>query len=101
MIVEQNLSQEETRSRLKSVGFVVSKSQLEYKLRVWGFRKKAPKDKSRALWQHVGYRIDKRGLQGKSSQVWLNGRLVDSAKVRKEVNRHQPDTLSKIARGKF
>ncbi|KAF4430128.1 hypothetical protein CGCF413_v003955 [Colletotrichum fructicola] len=91
MIIDQNMSQEEARQRLKDGGLLVSKAQLEYKLKTWGFRKKIPKKKSDDIWQYVGHRIEKRKRQdNKDSDVFLNGRLLDPAKVRKEINRHQP-----------
>ncbi|KAE9576405.1 hypothetical protein CGMCC3_g7478 [Colletotrichum fructicola] len=97
MIIDQNMSQEEARQRLKDGGLLVSKAQLEYKLKTWGFRKKIPKKKSDDIWQYVGHRIEKRKRQdNKDSDVFLNGRLLDPAKVRKEINRHQPRSLVKL-----
>ncbi|KAK2756296.1 hypothetical protein CKAH01_05817 [Colletotrichum kahawae] len=93
MIIDQNVSQEEARQRLKDDGVLVTKAQLEYKLKIWGFQKKAPKEKSNVIWQFIGHRVEKRKQQQKASDVFLNGQLVDPAKVRKEINRHQPTSL--------
>ncbi|KAF4869997.1 hypothetical protein CGCSCA1_v010885 [Colletotrichum siamense] len=100
MIIDQNISQEEVKQRLKDKGVLVSKAQLEYKLKFWGFRKKAPKKQGDAVWQFIGHRVAKRDRQGKASDVFLNGRLLDPAKVRKETNRHQPTSLVRLERGK-
>ncbi|KAF4820487.1 hypothetical protein CGCSCA5_v003916 [Colletotrichum siamense] len=99
MIIDQNMSQEEARQRLKDDGVLVTKAQLEYKLKIWGFRKKAPKAKSDVIWQFIGHRVDKRKQQDKASDVLLNGQLVDPAKVRKEINRHQPTSLVRFKQG--
>ncbi|KAH0426825.1 hypothetical protein CcaCcLH18_10105 [Colletotrichum camelliae] len=98
MIIDQNVSQEEARQRLKDGGVLVTKAQLEYKLKIWGFRKKAPKEKSNVIWQFIGHRVEKRKQQQKASDVLLNGQLVDPAKVRKEINRHQPTSLVRLNR---
>lgn len=79
----------------------LSKAQLEYKLKIWGFRKKAPKEKSSVIWQFIGHRVEKRKQQHKASDVLLNGQLVDPAKVRKEINRHQPTSLVRFKPGKL
>ncbi|CAI0647392.1 unnamed protein product, partial [Colletotrichum noveboracense] len=96
MIIDQNMSQEEARQRLRDDGVWVTKAQLEYKLKVWGFRTRVPKKKGQAVWQFIGHRIGKRKQQGKASDVFLNGELLDPAKVHKEINRHQPTSLESL-----
>ncbi|KAL3295382.1 ankyrin repeat containing protein [Colletotrichum asianum] len=96
MIIDQNLSQDETRQQLKDGGIEVTKAQLEYKLKIWGFRKKVAKEKSDAIWQFIGHRVEKRTRQHKASDVFLNGQLVDPAKARKEISRHRPNYLLKL-----
>ncbi|KAF3805442.1 hypothetical protein GCG54_00002787 [Colletotrichum gloeosporioides] len=100
MIIDQNLTQDETRQQLKDGGIEVTKAQLEYKLKIWGFRKKAPKEKSDAIWQFIAHRVEKRKRQQKASDVFLNGQRVDPAKARKEINRHRPTSLVKLKQGR-
>lgn len=65
------------------------KAQLEYKIKVWGFRKKVPKNKSQAVWQYIGHQVAKRERLGKRTEVVLEKEVLDVAKVRKETGRHQ------------
>ncbi|KAI8208546.1 Ankyrin repeat domain-containing protein 50 [Colletotrichum sp. SAR 10_76] len=48
--MEENKTLLETRQHLDDVGFQVTKAQLEYKLKDWGFRKKIPKRMSDTVW---------------------------------------------------
>ncbi|KAF4828436.1 Ankyrin-3 [Colletotrichum tropicale] len=94
--MEENKTLLETRQHLEDVGFQVTKAQLEYKLKDWGFRKKIPKQMSDTVWQYVGHRTAKRRRLGKDSQVMLNQQVVDPAKVLKETSRHQPTSFLKF-----
>ncbi|KAF6831792.1 hypothetical protein CPLU01_06582 [Colletotrichum plurivorum] len=93
MFIQEDKSLLEIRRRLEEDGFPVTKAQLEYKLKIWEFRKKAPKKSGEALWQYVGHRVAKRKHNGKESDVILKRQLLDSSKVVKETNRHQPSTV--------
>lgn len=73
-----------------------SKAQLEYKLKIWEFRKKVPKKSGEAFWQYVGHRVAKRKKEGKESDVILNGRRLDPSKVEKETNRHRTTLVSRF-----
>ncbi|KAF6808778.1 hypothetical protein CSOJ01_07349 [Colletotrichum sojae] len=95
MFIQEGKSLLEIRRRLEEDGFPVTKAQLEYKLKIWEFRKKAPKKSGEALWQYVGHRVTKRKQKGKESDVMLNRQLIGPSKLAKEVNRHQ---LTSVAR---
>ncbi|KAK6225343.1 ankyrin repeat containing protein [Colletotrichum tabaci] len=94
MIVDDK-SQEEIRQSLEDNSFRVTKSQLEYKLKIWDIRKRLPKTRSEAVWQYTDAWLLKREAEGKSSEVIIDGKIVNSAKVRKERSRHQKSTLAR------
>ncbi|TQN72911.1 Protein TANC2 [Colletotrichum shisoi] len=88
-------AQEEIRQSLEDNGFRVTKHQLEYKLRIWDIRKRLPKTRSEAVWQYTDARLLKREAEGKTSEVIIDGKIVNSAKVRKERSRYQRSTLAR------
>ncbi|KAK1496246.1 hypothetical protein CTAM01_08433 [Colletotrichum tamarilloi] len=81
MILQKNKSLQETRQWLEEHGLPVTKAQLEYKIKVWGFRKKVPKNKSQAVWQYIGHQLAKRERLGKRTEVVLEKEVLDVAKV--------------------
>ncbi|KAF4817562.1 Ankyrin-1 [Colletotrichum siamense] len=97
MFVEEKKSLVETRQRLENDGFLVTKAQLEYKLKLWGFRRRIPKTKSDAVWQFIGRRVQRRKQQGKETEVMLGKEIVDAAKVCKEIRRHQETTVARFS----
>ncbi|KAJ0326566.1 hypothetical protein COL5a_006752 [Colletotrichum fioriniae] len=95
MFLHEKCSFSEILRKLEKVGFSVTKSQLEYKLRVWGLRRRTPKNKAEMLWQFVDSRLSRREKQGKLSEVIHDGKIIASAKVRKERSRYQATSLMK------
>ncbi|KAF5497702.1 Ankyrin repeat domain-containing protein 50 [Colletotrichum siamense] len=89
MFLEEKKSLVETRQRLENDGFPVTKAQLEYKLKLWGFRRRIPKNKTDAVWKFIGRRVRRRKEQGKETEVTLGKEIVDAAKVCKEIKRYQ------------
>ncbi|KAI8244495.1 Dynein heavy chain 12, axonemal [Colletotrichum sp. SAR 10_99] len=97
MFVGEKTSLAETRQRLETDGFLVTKAQLEYKLKLWGFRRRVPKTKSNAVWQFIGRRIQRRKEQGKETEVALGKEIFDAAKVCKEIKRYQETTIAQLS----
>ncbi|KZL76847.1 ankyrin repeat containing protein [Colletotrichum tofieldiae] len=97
MIFQENRSSLETRQKLEEDGFIVTKSQLEYKLKVWGLRKRLPKNTSEEAWQYVDEHLVRRELQSKSSEVIMGGSLMAPSKVDKERRRYQRDILKRMS----
>ncbi|KAF4925471.1 hypothetical protein CGCVW01_v003534 [Colletotrichum viniferum] len=98
MFVEEKKSLAETRQRLETDGFLSrDKAQLEYKLKLWGFRRRVPKTKSDAVWQFIGRRIQQRKEQGKETEVTLGKEIFDAAKVCKEIKRYQETTIAQLS----
>ncbi|KAF6844096.1 hypothetical protein CMUS01_01412 [Colletotrichum musicola] len=96
MFIQEDKSLLEIKRRLEEDSFPVTKAQLKYKLKIWKFRKKAPKKSGEAFWQYVGHRVTKRKQNGKDSDVILNRQLLDCSKVAKETNRHQSTTIARF-----
>ncbi|KAK1625688.1 hypothetical protein BDP81DRAFT_452648 [Colletotrichum phormii] len=99
MFLKESASFSDIMRKLEEDGFRVTKSQLEYKLKFWGLRKRIPKNKAEILWQFVDGRLSKREKQGKLSEVIHDGKVVEPAKVRKERVRHQRTSLVKYQQG--
>ncbi|KZL82922.1 ankyrin repeat containing protein [Colletotrichum incanum] len=97
MIFQENRSLLETRQKLEEDGFLVTKAQLEYKLKVWGLRKRLPKNTSAEAWQYDDEHLVRRELQSKSSEVIMGGSLMAPAKVDKERRRYQRDILKRMS----
>lgn len=71
-------------------------SQLERKLKQWGFKKNL----SREAWISVGHRIRKRKDQGKASGVSVSGVRLKPSAIQKGASRYQEITLyQKFSRG--
>ncbi|KXH67968.1 hypothetical protein CSAL01_00638 [Colletotrichum salicis] len=93
MFLQESASFSEVMRKLEEDGFPVTKSQLEYKLRVWGLRRRIPKNKTEILWQFIDDGLTKREKQGKLSEVIHEGNVIVSARVRKERSRYQRTSL--------
>ncbi|KAG6980442.1 hypothetical protein FocnCong_v009900 [Fusarium oxysporum f. sp. conglutinans] len=82
---------------VRNLGLAVTKAQLEYKLKLWGFRRNI----SGATWAIINHRIAKREREGKDSQVVYRGRRLEAKTVEKERKRHcYKSTLDKFVPGR-
>ncbi|KAI3540225.1 hypothetical protein CSPX01_08414 [Colletotrichum filicis] len=99
MFLDESASFSEIIRKLEENGFLVTKSQLEYKLKVWGLRRRMPKNKAEILWQYIDHRLTRRENQGKLSEVIYDGKVIVPAKVRKERSRYQTTSLVKYHQG--
>ncbi|KAL0783647.1 hypothetical protein CaCOL14_001553 [Colletotrichum acutatum] len=80
MFLDESASFSEIMRKLEEDDFPVTKSQLEYKLKMWGLRRRIPKNKTEILWQFVDGRLSKREKQGKLSEVIYDGKVIAPAK---------------------
>ncbi|KAK1535124.1 uncharacterized protein CCOS01_03876 [Colletotrichum costaricense] len=69
LFLNESASFNEIMRKLEEDGFPVTKSQLEYKLKVWGLRRRIQKNKTEMLWQFVDGRLSMREKQGKLSEI--------------------------------
>ena len=60
-----------------------SKAQYELHFKKWEFRKNRTKDD----WKIVAQKLRKRKREHKESEVYIDGNLIESKKVRKETSR--------------
>ncbi|KAI1172386.1 ankyrin repeat-containing domain protein [Nemania sp. FL0916] len=70
--------------QLGLLGFEITKSQLEHKLKTWKFRKNL----NEKTWQNIGRCISQRTKRGKETEVIVCGRRLKRATVEKETYRH-------------
>lgn len=68
---------------------VISKAQLEYKLKSWGFRRNI----DRETWVSIDHTIAKRKRMGKDSEVIFSGKRLKQSTVERETNRHRDRTI--------
>lgn len=61
-----------------------SKAQYIRKFEQWGFKKNSTDEN----WKYIAHKLQKRNLEGKESDTYVNGKLVPRKKVKKEVSRH-------------
>jgi hypothetical protein len=61
-----------------------SKAQYELHFKKWGFRKNRTKDE----WRAVDQKIEKRKREHKESEVYIDGILIESKKVKKSTLRY-------------
>lgn len=74
------------------------KSQLEYKLKQWGFRRNIDKH----TWAFIDHAIAKRKREGKESQVIYCGKRLKPSTVERETSRHRDRSiLAQLAPGKL
>jgi hypothetical protein len=58
---------------------------MEYKLKVWDFRRNLSKD----AWRYIDDKITKRKLEGKDSDVILSGVRIKKSRIQKETSRNR------------
>lgn len=75
-----------------------SKSQLEHKLQLWGFRKKLAKNTADEVWELVNHLFEKREKRGKASELVMKGKVIPPATIKKERSRRRPSTLKRLIR---
>ncbi|PGH16531.1 hypothetical protein AJ79_01636 [Helicocarpus griseus UAMH5409] len=63
--------------------FSASQSQYLLRVRKWGFHQK----QNRKKWRAIGHRVEKRKMDGKESEVYINGKLIEMKKVQEGVSR--------------
>jgi hypothetical protein len=63
-----------------------SKSQLEYRLKLWNFRQRL----SENSWKYVRHKVRKREQQNKKSLVVISGIPITAEKVEREIRRYSP-----------
>jgi hypothetical protein len=61
-----------------------SKAQYIRKFEKWGFKKNSTDEN----WKYIAQKLQKRNLEGKESDTYVNGKLVPRKRVKKEVSRH-------------
>ncbi|KAK8030400.1 hypothetical protein PG990_000134 [Apiospora arundinis] len=88
--VDHNQSLEVIVDSLKSSGFIVTKNQLHHRLnKIWRIHKKTSKGEAALRWRYIDHQIAQRISNGKTtSGVYINGVLVEPAKVKKETGRY-------------
>ncbi|KAK8228313.1 Clr5 domain-containing protein [Phyllosticta capitalensis] len=73
--------------------FSATQAQYELQLKKWGFRKNLTAKE----WATVSRKIDKRKLEGRDSEVIMDGQLVPKEKVRKKTSTYgYQTTLEKL-----
>ncbi|KAF2141083.1 uncharacterized protein K452DRAFT_45005 [Aplosporella prunicola CBS 121167] len=77
-------------------GFHADAGQYERQFKKWKLRKGLKPDE----WKKVARRVQKRKLDGKESDLWVDGILIPKAKVYKAISRYQPSTLERFQPGK-
>ncbi|KAK5657151.1 hypothetical protein OQA88_3208 [Cercophora sp. LCS_1] len=70
---------------IRKLGLFATKSQLQYKLNRWGFKRNIDEP----TWQKIDREIKKRKRDGKESEVIHNYKRLKPAKIAKETNRHR------------
>ena len=68
---------------------VASKAQFELQFKKWKFRKNLNNEE----WEYVRHRSVKRQRDGKDSEAYINGSLISTKKIKKEVSRRFPPTF--------
>ncbi|CZR68340.1 uncharacterized protein PAC_18239 [Phialocephala subalpina] len=85
LYLKENKTREEVMAVMeKTHGFQASKAQYIRRLDKWGFKKYSSNEK----WQFISRRLQKRSLEGKESDTFINGELLSLKKVKKEIVRH-------------
>lgn len=93
LYLTENKSREEVMTAMeKSHGFRASKSQYIRKFEQWDFKKNS----TDAKWKFIAQKTEKRTLEGKESDIYLDGKLVPRKKVKKEISRHTPPSWQAV-----
>ncbi|KAI0544322.1 ankyrin repeat-containing domain protein [Xylaria curta] len=75
--------------QLRDLSFLVTTSQLEYKLKTWNLKKNI----SKKNWIEIDHCISKRKREGKDSEVILCGKRLKLETVEKETNRYRDRSI--------
>ncbi|KAK9787165.1 hypothetical protein AB5N19_03052 [Seiridium cardinale] len=86
LFLHQQCTIEELVERVKRNGIIVSKAQMEYKLKQWRFRRNVDKK----AWNCIRHRITKRERSGKKSEVILSGVRLKPETILRETMRNRP-----------
>uniref|UniRef100_A0A0B7K9G5 Clr5 domain-containing protein n=1 Tax=Bionectria ochroleuca TaxID=29856 RepID=A0A0B7K9G5_BIOOC len=93
LYVDKNLPLDALVEEMKTVhGFIATKSQYIRKLASW----KIGKNATTIAWKKAAVIIKKRKDQGKESEICIDGKLIPSKKMKKEIARHWPSYLECI-----
>jgi hypothetical protein len=71
---------------------ICSNAQYIRKLKECGIEKNSTNDK----WKYIARQLEKRALEGKESEIYINGRLIPKKKVKKEVSRYAVPSSQQI-----
>ncbi|KAF4948342.1 hypothetical protein FSARC_13768 [Fusarium sarcochroum] len=74
---------------LSFLGLYITKAQLEYKLKKWGFSKNLNK----STWQYIDRKITKRKREGKDTDVIHSGKRLGPSTINKAINRHRETAI--------
>ncbi|KAJ3561254.1 hypothetical protein NPX13_g9020 [Xylaria arbuscula] len=74
---------------LRGLGFIVTPSQLEYKVKKWNFKRNISKE----TWVEIDHCIRKRKREGKDSEVILCGKRLKLETVEKETDRYRDRSI--------
>ncbi|KAH7047421.1 hypothetical protein B0J12DRAFT_121308 [Macrophomina phaseolina] len=74
-------------------GFHATKSQYEGQFRKWNIRKNLRKGHGEQHWKLIKWKIEKRRKQDKETDVYMDGALLQSKKVKKEISRYSISTM--------
>ncbi|CAI6099789.1 unnamed protein product [Clonostachys chloroleuca] len=93
LYVDEDLPLDALVKRMETVyGFIATKSQYTRQLTSWKIKKNA----TSIDWKKAAVIIDKRKRQGKESEMYIDGKLIPSKKMKKETARHWPSYLEYI-----
>ncbi|KAK4231341.1 ankyrin repeat-containing domain protein [Podospora fimiseda] len=88
------IPQKELLNRVKELELSVIKAELEYQLKLWGFKRNIDKE----TWPYIDNRIQKRKRENKDSEVVFGPKRIKVSTVQKETRRHRDMTvLARIA----
>ncbi|VUC27251.1 unnamed protein product [Clonostachys rosea] len=87
LYMDKNMSLDALVEEMKTVHeFIATKSQYIRKLASWKIGKNATTNG----WKNAAVAVEKRKRQGKESEIYIDGKLVPSEKMKKEITRHLP-----------
>lgn len=85
LYLTKNKSREDVKTAMEeNHGFHASKAQYIRKFDQWGFKKNS----TDGNWKYIAHKLQKKDLEGKESDTYVNGKLMPRKKVKKEVSRH-------------
>ncbi|KAK3365826.1 hypothetical protein B0T24DRAFT_597583 [Lasiosphaeria ovina] len=83
-------SQKDLLKAVNDLGLSATKAQLEYRLKLWNFKKNADE----RTWLYIENRVGKRKRDGKDSEVIFCGKRMKTSTVEKETYRHRGLTFA-------